>query len=269
MQLFTEKHVLAAMIMKALNDFKQFDLIQKPVGALPPPDLGSFMAKFGEFLVTEGSKYRLLMPEIVEEGLNPIPGNTNLPLQAPSPTSTLVIENLPSPSQFSNPDLDDLDQANNNPSSPSMAFYSFPAQGAYNTGMHAHHSPSTSHSDSSSNSPIHSGSVPPLVFGSNMAHNNNNMQRGPNSAVISMMQNQPMNNTNANFPMMANHNHNQGLERYALNNGMPQQYNVPSEFYDNNSNYEAVADEAQAHMNNVLGMASTISEMKMPKFTYL
>jgi hypothetical protein len=61
----------------------------------------------------------------------------------------------------------------------------------------------------------------------------------------------------------------QGLERYGLNNGMPQQYNVPSEFYDSNSNYEVVADEAQAHMNNVLGMASTISEMKLPKFTYL
>jgi hypothetical protein len=267
LQLFTEKHVLAAMIMKALNDFKQFDLAQKPLGALPPPDLGSFMAKFGEFLVTEGSKYRLLMPEITEEGLNPITNNSNLSLQAPSPPSTLVIENLPSPSQFSNPDLDDLDQSNN-PSSPSMAFYSYPNQGSYNNAMHAHHSPSSSHSDSSSNSPIHhSGSVPPLVFSSNMNHNNN-MQRGPNSAVISMMQNPPMNNnTNTNFPMVPSPS--QGLERYGLNNGMPQQYNVPSEFYDSNSNYEVVADEAQAHMNNVLGMASTISEMKLPKFTYL
>ncbi len=255
------------MIMKALNDFKQFDLAQKPMGALPPPDLGSFMTKFGEFLVTEGSKYRLLMPEIVEEGLNPVTSNTNLSLQPPTPNSSLPIENLPSPSQFPNPELEDLEQSSNNPASPSMAFYSYPNQGTYNNTMHTHHSPSTSHSsDSSSNSPIHhAGSVPPLIFS---PMNNNNMQRGPNSAVVSMMQNPPMNNTN-NFPMVPNTNHQQGLERYALNNGMPQHYNVPSEFYDNNSNYEVVADEAQAHMNNVLGMASTISEMKLPKFTYL
>lgn len=82
-----------------------------------------------------------------------------------------------------------------------------------------------------------------------------------------MMQNQVMSaNANTNFPLVSNPA--SGLERYTINNGMPQHYNIPPEFYDGSGNYE-VADEAQAHMNNVMGMASTISEMKLPKFTYL